>query len=83
MGVPIAEHEGVKALKSVSITFLPITMFFSGCWSVYSINKDCNKYLEIFDETFQKMKMKVLEHYIDAFIEVINGLNNLGKRLVK
>ena len=56
MGVPIAEHEGVKALKSVSIAFLPITMFISGCWSVYSINKDCNKYLEIFDETFQKMK---------------------------
>ena len=83
VGVPIAEHEGVKALKSVSIAFLPITMFISGCWSVYSINKDCNKYLEIFDETFQKMKMKVLEHYIDAFIEVINGLNNLGKRLVK
>ena len=83
IGIPIAEYVGVNALKSVSIVFLPITMVASGFWSFHSIEKDCKKYLDIFDEAFQKMKFKVLEHYIDAFIGVINGLDDLGKRLVK
>lgn len=83
VGIPIAEYVGVNSLKSVSIVFLPITLVASGLWSFYSIKKDCKKYLTIFDEAFQKMKFRVLEHYIDAFIEVINGLDDLGKRLVK
>ena len=79
----LAEYVGVNALKSVSIVFLPITMVASGFWSFHSIENDCKKYLDIFGEAFQKMKFKVLEHYIDAFIGVINGLDDLGKRLVK
>ncbi len=57
-------------------------MIGSGIWSRYNINKDCQKIIDIFDKSFSPLKFKVLDNYINAFIEVIDDLNNTGKRLV-
>ena len=82
IAVPLAEYTIKQGFKTVSCIFLPITMIGSGIWSIYNINKDCQKYLDIFDKAFTPLRFKVLDNYINAFIEVIDDLSNKGKKLV-
>ena len=82
VAIPAVEYSVTQGLKTVSYIFLPITMIGSGIWSTININKDCQKYLDIFDKAFTPLRFKVLENYINAFIEVIDDLNNTGKKLV-
>ena len=83
VGIPIASFALKVGVKTIGIAFIPITTIVSAYWSRRNIDKDCNTYLDIFVEAFEDLKFTVLEHYIDAFIEIIEGLDDLGKKLVK
>lgn len=78
--IPVVSFTAKAGFKTLGVVFLPLTMIGSGIWSYHSINKDCKKYLDIFDKAFSPLKFKVLENYVNAYIEVINDLDNLGKK---
>jgi len=81
VGIPVTLFITKTGLKSIGVAFLPITTIASIFWSRKNIDHDCKIYLDIFIEAFQDLKFKVLGHYINAFMEVIDGLDNLGKKL--
>ena len=80
--VPVTGFVLKQGIKTIGYGFLPITTIASILWNNYSIEKDCKIYLDIFEEAFSELKYEVLEHYTNAFIEVINKLDNIGKNLV-
>ena len=80
--IPVTGFVLKQGVKTISFGFLPITTVISILWNKYNIESDCEKYLEIYEEAFSKLKFEVLEHYINAFIDVINNLDNIGKNLV-
>jgi len=81
--VPVVGFTVKTSLKTASIAFLPITTVISEIWSRYNLDKECKIYLDIFDKAFTKIKLQVLEHYANSFIEIINNLDSIGKNLVK
>ena len=80
--IPVTGFVLKQGVKTIGFGFLPITTVISILWNKYNIESDCEKYLEIYEEAFSKLKFEVLEHYINAFIDVINNLDNIGKNLV-
>jgi hypothetical protein len=80
--IPVTGFVLKQGVKTIGFGFLPITTVISILWNKYNIESDCKKYLEIYEEAFSKLKFEVLEHYINAFIDVINNLDNIGKNLV-
>ena len=80
--IPVTGFVLKQGVKTIGFGFLPITTVISILWNKYNIQSDCEKYLEIYEEAFSKLKFEVLEHYINAFIDVINNLDNIGKNLV-
>ena len=80
--IPVTGFALKQGVKTIGFGFLPITTVISILWNKYNIESDCEKYLEIYEEAFSKLKFEVLEHYINAFIDVINNLDNIGKNLV-
>ena len=82
VAVPVAGFALKKGIKTIGFVFIPITTIVSIIWSKYNIEKDCKIYLDIFEKAFSELKFEVLEHYVNAFIEVINKLDNMGKNLV-
>ena len=80
--IPVTGFVLKQGVKTIGFGFLPITTVISIFWNKYNIESDCKKYLEIYEEAFSKLKFEVLEHYINAFIDVINNLDNIGKNLV-
>jgi hypothetical protein len=80
--IPSASYSLKQGLKTLGFVFLHVTMIGSGIWSSHKINKDCQKYLDIFDKAFTPLRFKVLENYINSIIEVKDELSNTGKKLV-
>ena len=83
IGVPIVEYVITTSIGVISFTIFPISILDTAIWSVYNIDKDCNKILDIFDKAFLKNKFITLEHYINAFRKVIYDIEFLGKKLVQ
>ena len=83
IGVPIVEYVITASLSAISFMAFPITILGTAIWSVYNIDNDCKKILDIFDKAFLKNKFISLEHYINAFRDVINDIESLGKKLVQ
>ena len=82
VAVPVTGFVLKQGVKTISFAFIPITTIVSIIWNKYNIEKDCKIYLNIFEEAFSKLKFEVLEHYVNAFIEIINKLDSIGKNLV-
>ena len=78
--VPAVGYAMKQGLKGIGFVFMPITTIVSVIWSKYNIEKDCKIYLEIFEEAFSELKFEVLEHYVNAFIQVITNLDSTGKK---
>ena len=74
IGLPVVEFVATATIGIVSFIFIPITCVASGIWSVYNIDNDCKKILDIFDIAFLKNKFITLEHYINAFRDVIRDI---------
>ena len=66
IAVPSFSYSMKQGLKTFGFVFLHVTMIGSGIWPSHKINKDCQKYLDIFDKAFTPLKFKVLENYINA-----------------
>ena len=82
IGVPIVEYVITASIGAISFMIFPISILGTAIWSVYNIDKDCKKILDIFDKAFLKNKFITLEHYINAFRKVIDDIKFLGKKLV-
>ena len=82
IAVPVTGFVLKQGVKAIGFAFLPITTVISIFWNKYNIEKDCKTYLDIFEGAFSKLKFEVLEHYVNAFIEVIDNLDSIGKNLV-
>ena len=83
IGLPVVEFVATATIGTFSFIFIPIVMIGSGIWSVYNIDNDCKKILDIFDIAFLKNKFITLEHYIKAFRDVIRDIESLGRKLVQ
>jgi hypothetical protein len=82
IAVPVTGFVLKQGVKAIGFAFIPITTVISIFWNKYNIEKDCKTYLDIFEGAFSKLKFEVLEHYVNAFIEVIDNLDSIGKNLV-
>ena len=82
IGVPIVEYVITASIGAISFMIFPISILGTAIWSIYNIDKDCKKILDIFDKAFLKNKFITLEHYINAFRKVIDDIKFLGKKLV-
>ena len=83
IGVPVVEYVVTASIGAISFMIFPITILGTAIWTTYNIDKDCKKILDIFDKAFLKNKFISLEHYINAFREVIKDIESLGKKLVQ
>ena len=72
-----------SSLKVVSWVLLPVTCIGFGGWSVYKIDKDCNKILKIFEEAFTPLKFETLYFYVKSLKLAITYLHCIGKQLIK
>ena len=70
-------------LRTVFSVFLPITIVGSGIWSIFNIESDCNKILNVFDKAFFYLKItKTLLAYSDSFQKAIEYLGEIGKKII-
>ena len=83
IGVPVVEYVVTASIGAISFMIFSITILGTAIWTTYNISKDCKKILDIFDKAFLKNKFISLEHYINAFREVIKDIESLGKKLVQ
>ena len=79
VGGKIVLTTGFKAFNFVC---LPISVVISSVWSRYNIEDDCLKILEIFEMAFTPLRFEVLKTYINALLEAIKYLDNIGKKII-
>ena len=69
--------------KMIGWILLPVTCIGFGIWSNVKIDKDCEKILSIFDESFNDFRFNSLLQYINSFLKAIQYLRGISQKIIE